>query len=86
MLGVFLHAQDQKVSYNNESLKVVLDDIESLYEVRFSYNEAILKDEKFTFSGTVFLEALLDVLSEGLQLSFRFLDKENILVKKKDRC
>ncbi|MEO1029821.1 MAG: FecR domain-containing protein [Bacteroidota bacterium] len=77
-----LRAQTQKISYNDEPLKFVLKDIESIYEIRFSYNEDLVKNIKVSLSSKVTLQQALNILNSETGLQFEFLDEDNIIVKK----
>lgn len=82
LLTIPLAAQEKKLVYQEESLVMVIQDLEAQYNVRFSFNSAIIKDKTLTYSGTITLKEILQIIATEASLEFLFLDEQNIIVKK----
>jgi len=81
-LTVPLVAQEQKLTYLDEPLSVVILDLETKFSVRFAFNSDLLKDKTIRFSGNSTLEGILTIIKQQAALDFQFLDTNNIIIKK----
>ncbi len=81
-LTVHLSAQEQKLEYLNEPLSIIIPDLESKFPVRFAFNNDLLTNKTFTFSGVITLEEILEEIKKQAILEFHFLDAKNIIIKR----
>ena len=76
-------SQDQNGIYNNQPIVDVIQDLESKFSVRFSYNTSLLKGKTISLSDYGTLESILESIQIQTALEFQFLDFENIIIKQK---
>ena len=81
LLTVGLSAQQKTFSYKEKPLDFVIEDIEEIFNVRFSFNSKLLKDKVVTYNKSSELKTFLKEISFDLNLDFVFLDEENIVIK-----
>ncbi|NRB59621.1 MAG: TonB-dependent receptor plug domain-containing protein [Winogradskyella sp.] len=79
----FCSAQEknQNVSYTNHPVKDIIQDIEDVFPLRFSFNNSVIENKVVSYSGTLNLDVLLDIISAQASLNFEFLDNENVIIK-----
>ncbi|CAL2076183.1 Plug domain-containing protein [Tenacibaculum sp. 190524A05c] len=80
-----INAQELKVSYDKKDLKVVIQEIEQHFEVRFSYNNSILERQKFSYSGTIDVDLFLLEIEIQNRIASEYIDRKNIILKGKDK-
>ncbi|MGH1383592.1 TonB-dependent receptor plug domain-containing protein [Kordia sp.] len=74
------NAQEQKIQYNEEPLTDVIRDLEQRFQVRFSYNTAILQDVSITYTGQTTLSAMLSFIRDKGQVEITEIDAENFII------
>lgn len=79
-----LFAQEQKLVYEEESLVLVIKDLEQKFSVRFSFNSEILAGKTVTFKGEASLETFLKLLEKQTLISAQKVDDSNIILKKNE--
>jgi len=81
-----LFAQKQTV-FEQDSLQIVLPEIEHFYQVHFSFTDAIVDSKKVSIilDNIVSIESLLLTLSSQTNLKFELIDKKNIVISSFDR-
>ncbi len=77
-------SQVQKSTYDNQLLVDVIQDLESNFSVRFSYNSDFLKGKTVTLSDNDSLEYILESIQTQTDLEFQFIDFENIIILQKN--
>lgn len=83
-LSHLLLAQKQAFNFKSAPLPQVLEKLESIYSVRFSYNSSLIKNKRVSYTKQADLQTVLNDISSNLNLEFIFLDKENIVIKALD--
>ena len=81
ILSVKLNAQKQTFNYDNIPLLQVVKDLETRYNIRFSFNSNLFENKHFSFSGKADLETIINIISEQNALDFQFINTNNIIVK-----
>ncbi|WP_281989475.1 TonB-dependent receptor domain-containing protein [Aquimarina aggregata] len=85
ILPALLFAQEDIFSfkYNNENLSDVLDDIQSNYNIKFSYNPSWIKDQAVTLLiKDASLTQILDLLEHQIYFTFTKIDNEHYILKR----
>ena len=77
----FCIAQNQKIIYSNTALEKIIQDLEDVFSVRFSYNSKLLENKFLSYDGNLDLVDLCNAIKIQTQLDFEFLDNENIIIK-----
>ncbi|WP_075343805.1 TonB-dependent receptor plug domain-containing protein [Tenacibaculum agarivorans] len=70
----------QKVRFENQSIQTVLQQLENQFDVRFSYNNSVLREKNFSYTGTSDLSRILEEIQQQCLINFEFIDPKNIIV------
>lgn len=86
---VDIKAQDKSnktLIYNDIPLKAVLEDLESRYQIKFSYISEIVNDQKVSgkFSNSD-LEELVKRILDRTDITYQFIDDKNIILHSKNQ-
>ncbi|RNC87643.1 MAG: hypothetical protein ED556_00175 [Winogradskyella sp.] len=84
LVGMLIRAQEQNLDYNNEPLEDVVRDIESRFQVRFSFNIKALQNQFITYSGTMVLDAFINLIESQTQVKIQQIDSDNFVIIKSD--
>jgi len=81
LFSTYIFAQKQTV-FEQDSLRVILPEIEHYYQVHFSYTDTIIDSKKASIilDDIISIESLLLTLSSQTNLKFELLDKSNIVI------
>ena len=75
----------QTIQEEQQSLAVILKDIETRYNISFSYADETIKEKEIVQpKPNLSLEEVLDYLKESTQLEFELLDNRFVVIKTKD--
>lgn len=74
------NAQEQKIQYNEEPLTDVIRDLEQRFQVRFSYNTAILQGVFITYTGQAALPELVAFIEAKAKVKINEIDTENFVI------
>lgn len=74
------NAQEQNIQYQEAPLSDVIRDLEQRFQVRFSYNTAILQGIFIDYTGQATLSELLSVIEAKKQVEITEIDKENFVI------
>jgi hypothetical protein len=81
LFSLGLNAQ-QHLNYSNADLSTVLKDLESSYDIRFSYNSKIFKAKKIDLNlKAASLEVVLSELEKNLKATFEKVDERYYILK-----
>ncbi|MDH7444701.1 TonB-dependent receptor domain-containing protein [Aquimarina sp. 2201CG14-23] len=69
--------------YNAVPLDSILKDLEKSYEIKFSFNSEIIKDEKITVNDTGLLSAILQKIQSQTSLLFEKVNDRYYVIRKK---
>ncbi|MCD2258346.1 TonB-dependent receptor plug domain-containing protein [Psychroserpens luteolus] len=81
VLSTKLYAQEHTFNYNNTPLIQVVKDIETRYNIRFSFNSSLFDGKRFSFSGNADLKTIIAMISQQSALEFQYINTTNIIVK-----
>lgn len=74
------NAQEQKIQYQSVPLSDVIRDLEQRFQVRFSYNTAILQGIFISYNGQANLSELLSYIKAKKQVEIIEIDSENYVI------
>lgn len=74
------NAQEQKIQYQEEPLTDVIRDLEQRFQVRFSYNMAILEGIFISHNGEATLSEILAFIKAKGQIEITEIDAENFVI------
>ncbi|MEM6685876.1 MAG: TonB-dependent receptor plug domain-containing protein [Bacteroidota bacterium] len=74
------NAQEQKIQYQEVPLADVIRDLEQRFQVRFSYNTAILQGIFISYNGQATLPQLLAIIEAKKQVEIIEIDSENYVI------
>ncbi|MEM6719767.1 MAG: TonB-dependent receptor plug domain-containing protein [Bacteroidota bacterium] len=74
------NAQEQKIQYNEAPLADVIRDLEQRFQVRFSYNTAILQGIFISYNGQATLPQILSVIEAKKQVEIIEIDSDNYVI------
>lgn len=83
LCGSLVTAQNKKSRPLAKPLAAVLKGLETTFNVRFSYNSALVTSKKIQLESAKDLKSVLKNIGDQLNLEFVFLDSRNILIKSK---
>ena len=78
LISIQVKAQ-QKISFDNQPIETVLKTLEKQFNVRFSYNNATINEQKFSYAGDLDLQNILDQILQQCLIKFELIDNENII-------
>lgn len=79
-------SQKISVSFNNATIKEVINVLETKTDLNFSYSNRILKSDKLiTYSANKQLSAIFEDLTEKIQIDFIFIDNQIVVKKSKKK-
>jgi outer membrane cobalamin receptor len=80
LLTFIANAQEQKIQYQEEPLVDVIRDLEQRFQVRFSYNTAILQGIFISYNGRATLPQIFSVIEAKKQVEILEIDDENFVI------